>query len=776
MSIAQATSRSEREAGVGRERWGVGRTLWSGLFSASCTAAVAFIVWNFPVARIPLAAFAILYAAVLMRWRDAWLVLLPPLVVGVDLAPWSGRWLVTELDVLLLTTLAVVTWDRGRPRRPADDPAGTRHVLVLLTLGVWGIATVIGMEGRWPPPFDEFAAHRGVHEGIRTFKALGYAAALLAALSRVFGRGTERAQRLLGLGFGLGLCVVGLEVAWDRSVFRHLVAWHDVYAFAADLLDVTSTYRTTAAFAGMHTGGAPLDAFLMLALPFAMALLLAARGWGIAAFAVICLALGAYALLGTFTRASYAGFAVSVIVIAAVWLGRHRGGVGVARGTMALSCALLGLGFAVTMLVYGRGGFQALAAASGALAAGIVLAGLRRPRRFAARVAVATGVALLLAGVAGEGIVESKWNAGTPLGLAVALALAAAALVAPGWWLGQRLSSSMPRVTVLSLAAALALGLVLGVPAVGGYRMGERFAQVDADLETRAGHWRDVLALARDDVLGLTFGAGSGSFARRYFWTHLGAREAGSLRFDDAQGHGVLHLGAGPYNVMQRVPVLPETRYQLRVRARALGGSVRVSAKLCHKNVLYSEHWTPNCPQWVGSFRSGEEWREATHHIESGVLGRYGAFYWPVTLLLHHEGGDGVLEIDAVRLLDPSGRDLIANGGFESRAERWFFVSDFQHLPWHAKNILLHLFVEQGVVGLAVFLLLVAMAVRRALRMRRNGEILAGAVLAGLAALAVLSMFATIIDEPRLVLLIYFTLFAVLYLPPAKPEPRVRAD
>jgi len=508
MSIAQVTSRPEREARVGRARWGAGRTLWSALFSASCTAAVAWIVWDFPVARIPLVVFAVLYAAVLARWRDAWLVLLPALVVGVDLAPWSGRWLFTELDVLLLTTLAVVTWDHGRRHRPADDPAGTRHVLVLLTLGVWGTATVIGMEGRWPPPFDEFATHRGVHEGLRTFKALIYAAALLAALSRAFGRGTERAQRLLALGFGLGLCVVGLEVAWDRGVLRHLVVWQDGYAFAADLLDVTSTYRTTAGFAGMHTGGAPLDAFLMLGLPFAMALLLSARSGGSATLAVTCLGLGAYALLGTFTRASYAGFVVSVLVMAALWLCRPRGENVRAHGPVAMMAVMLGLALGVTVLVYGRGGFQALAAASAALAVGIVLAGLRRPERLAVRAGIALGLGMLLAAIAGEGVIESKWNADTSLGLAIDLALAAAALVVPGWWLGRRLSPAIPGITVVSVAAALALGLVLGVPAAGGYRMGERFAQVDEDLETRAGHWRDVLAVARDDALGLAFGAG----------------------------------------------------------------------------------------------------------------------------------------------------------------------------------------------------------------------------------------------------------------------------
>jgi len=44
-----------------------------------------------------------------------------------------------------------------------------------------------------------------------------------------------------------------------------------------DLLNFSADYRSTALFCEMHVGGAPLDAWLMLSFPFALASLLAAR-------------------------------------------------------------------------------------------------------------------------------------------------------------------------------------------------------------------------------------------------------------------------------------------------------------------------------------------------------------------------------------------------------------------------------------------------------------------------------------------------------------------
>ncbi len=70
--------------------------------------------------------------------------------------------------------------------------------------------------------------------------------------------------------------------------------------------------------------------------------------------------------------------------------------------------------------------------------------------------------------------------------------------------------------------------------------------------------------------------------------------------------------------------------------------------------------------------------------------------------------GDGVLDrqcqpraarVDDMSLVDARGRELLGDGEFARGADHWFFTSDRHHLPWHAKNLWLHFYVEQGWLG-----------------------------------------------------------------------------
>jgi hypothetical protein len=136
-----------------------------------------------------------------------------------------------------------------------------------------------------------------------------------------------------------------------------------------------------------------------------------------------------------------------------------------------------------------------------------------------------------------------------------------------------------------------------------------------------------------------------------------------------------------------------------------------------------------------------------------------------VTLLLPHTADGITVDVTDVRLLDERGRDLIRNGDFSRGADHWFFVSDYSHLPWHAKNLPLHLWVEQGWVGIAAFSVLVIGVLVRVWKARYLGGLWPAALLAALPALGLLSLFGTIVDFPRIVLLIYLALFAGLYFP-----------
>jgi hypothetical protein len=74
----------------------------------------------------------------------------------------------------------------------------------------------------------------------------------------------------------------------------------------------------------------------------------------------------------------------------------------------------------------------------------------------------------------------------------------------------------------------------------------------------------------------------------------------------------------------------------------------------------------------------------------------------------------------------------------------------------------LHLLFEQGWLGLVLVSLLVLYALREFARRALRGDLLATAPLAALAGLLVVGMFDSLLDVPRLTLLIYLLLFLSL--------------
>jgi len=112
---------------------------------------------------------------------------------------------------------------------------------------------------------------------------------------------------------------------------------------------------------------------------------------------------------------------------------------------------------------------------------------------------------------------------------------------------------------------------------------------------------------------------------------------------------------------------------------------------------------------------------------------------------------------DALRLLVhrivEQGRDLIANGDFERGGDDWFFKAG-DHLPWHVKNLWVHLLFEQGWVGLVLFNAILILGLARLARAGWRGEGRAYVLLAALAGMLTVGMFDSLLDAPRLAALL----------------------
>ena len=152
-----------------------------------------------------------------------------------------------------------------------------------------------------------------------------------------------------------------------------------------------------------------------------------------------------------------------------------------------------------------------------------------------------------------------------------------------------------------------------------------------------------------------------------------------------------------------------------------------------------------------------------------------GAWYAPKLLVFSVglESRGSRVEIDALRLLAASGRELLRNGDFEQGLAHWYFSSDRHHLPWHLKSLARHLLFEQGWLGLTSFAALAVAAAWRLAFGRARGHLLAPPLAAALAGLLGVGLVDSLLDIPRVAFLGYLLLAVAVGLrSPTRVPPR----
>jgi len=263
----------------------------------------------------PLAAFAVV---LLCAWRP-WLG--PGLLAGA--LPWFNQtvhtgWLVLDEFDLLLLAVAGGSWAAQalRPRALSRRALALAGALCALAALGWLRAWSEGAAALPLEPAQAFADYQSPLNAWRTSKALLWAALLLplwvgegvADEADRAGGGRRCFARSWWAGSLIGLAVVCALVLLERGLY-------------ADLLDLRSSYRTTAWFWEMHVGGGAIDAYLALSVPLAAWWLLRAPGrrtWWLAALLFVC---ACHAALTTQSRGVYGAVAGGVFL--AWWLNRH---------------------------------------------------------------------------------------------------------------------------------------------------------------------------------------------------------------------------------------------------------------------------------------------------------------------------------------------------------------------------------------------------------------------------------------------------------------------
>lgn len=798
----------------------------------------AELAWHHPLSGpLALAAWGAVVLLAAVFWVKTPVLLFAPLPL-LGLAPWSGWITFEEMDLLVTACgcggyLAYALQLNARDRAPA-----WRHALLYSPV-VLAVVLALALSTLWSVKrgFDDaggfvFGWFQGYHEAmnsVRNAKALFLALVLLplwTAAAAARPRGFSR-----GLLLGLVLALAGGSAAalWERLAFT-------------GLLDFSTDYRTTALFWEMHVGGAALDGFLVLTLPFALLAVLRTRSpWRFAVGMGIVL-LAAYAVLTTFSRGVYLALPLSIVPMVLLADAQRRraaatgpesshidstlGAVDEPLPRLAkLGALAMAAAFALAAaLVFGGGDYRGLVALffvmvilltmpaslwlpstgqrltiiiMGALLA-LLLGGLSWALSEAMPKAayVLNFIALLCCAVlrwrdepgqtrpvyvllvttawfwllATMVIVADYWggNAGRWTSLAAGVALGAVwsvMLLDRRLWPLTSTGKTGWRKRAL-LVAGLLLVMAIVAALGGGAYLRDRVATWKEDGRDRVTHWQESLRLLHGGRQWL-FGKGAGRFVSSNLYDGPPQHRMGDYRLRTGEGESFLALTGGKhtmgsgqqFRISQRIATPTPGPIILTIVTRATSPA-NLALEICERNLLYPESCfgtqVERKPVVLDGGRIGWE----TSELKLGPAPVMGGDWWAprfVTFSMSETTPGARVDIARLALHDSQGRPLLVNGDFNREMAHWFFSSDRHHLPWHIKNVALHVLFEQGLLGLALLGSAYVLALVRLSFGRGRDHPLAPAIVAALIGFAAVGAFDSLLDAPRIGF-IFFTL------------------
>ena len=322
--------------------------------------------------------------------------------------------------------------------------------------------------------------------------------------------------------------------------------------------------------------------------------------------------------------------------------------------------------------------------------------------------------------------------------------------------------------------AVVAVLLALVVPSAavlgGGALMADRLARANTDLVGRLAHWQagvDLLKTPADWALGL----GTGHLPARYSREAPdGAYPGQAVWASDPQGRGHVQLlgplGRGElashFSLTQRISSQESGRYRFRVALQA-NKPGRLDLRLCQRHLLYDGDCQWGSLAWVAE-QAGVFWLEG--ELKGPALlssGRGWGSPGAVLAMSPTESGQKV-NLHGVELFDADGRQVLRNTDFSEQLQHWMPAAQGHFLPWHIDNLYLEVLIERGLVGFAVLSLVVLWAVRP-IWLGLKGRHTTAWVLAGsLLGLWALGMVISVMEVPRVALMLWLVLWETLHL------------
>ena len=301
------------------------------VMSAAFVSMAAALAWKYPLGHWQALAALLVWVLILWVKPVLWFIMLPAIMPSLDLSPWTGWIAISEGDIAVLATVAVLLL-RAPPTRQdiwPDDRVRLfpRFVLALATVAcLVGMVRGFSMTANFPGGSDN--PYLTWLNTVRLAKPFLSALALLPFM-RARQRERGDAALLFSIGMLCGLTLVGLAALVERTAFT-------------SLSDIHGDYRIVATFSSMHVGGGHIGVYLAFAMPFMLICLLRLRLWTVVPL-IMLLLLSSYTLAVTFARTAYMAAFASMIATCTAWMTalRRRGNVMDSVGGTVIGAAVV---------------------------------------------------------------------------------------------------------------------------------------------------------------------------------------------------------------------------------------------------------------------------------------------------------------------------------------------------------------------------------------------------------------------------------------------------
>ena len=307
------------------------------LFAAALMVVAVLLGFTGPVSPlIMLPAIGIL-AFVVKRWPFLWPSLLPAMLFVTDIAASVGWEMLDSMDLALFVLSATNLWF-GRVSLCFLRPLSPGLVWLAL-LGLSYVASVLVTVLSIGSAPNSLLVYDSPLNGLRLFVGFAWAVILMPQLAYLIEQNRQRTLGSIAAGMVLGLLMVSVTVGWERYHFT-------------GLLDFSETFRVSGGFSGMAVGGASLDFFLLVTMPF-LGYILLRRSLGTVMLFALGVALGLYSIAVTFTRTTHIAAMMAWLAALGAAMGRQQG------RSRAWSLALLGSTGVVLLVIAMQSEFMA---------------------------------------------------------------------------------------------------------------------------------------------------------------------------------------------------------------------------------------------------------------------------------------------------------------------------------------------------------------------------------------------------------------------------------